>query len=67
MTAKVIGMGVSPNGRPNVTLEGGAVWQLDSSDALLANGDSVTIKRASFGSFLLTTPNGHTHRAIRLH
>jgi hypothetical protein len=42
------------------------MWQLAGSDALLASGDSVTIKRAAFGSYILTTPAGRTHRVRRL-
>jgi hypothetical protein len=53
-------------GRETVLLEGGPVWQLDGSDALLATGDSVTIKRASLGSYFLTTASGRTHRVKRL-
>lgn len=65
-TGTVIGFGVAPNGRPTVTLDGGQVWELDNADPLLAKGNSVTIKRASLGSFLLTTSTGRTHRVHRL-
>jgi hypothetical protein len=67
LTATVIGIGSAPTGRPTVTLEGGQLWELDSSDPLLAMGQSVTIKRASLGSFLMTTSTGRTHRVHRLH
>jgi hypothetical protein len=67
MTARIIGIGASPDGRSTVELEGGQVWLLDELDPLLAKGDSVTIERAAFGSFLLTTPKGRTHRVHRLH
>jgi hypothetical protein len=67
LTATVIGLGVAPNGRPTVTLDGDQVWELDSSDPLLRDGESVTIKRASLGSFLMTTSAGRTHRVHRLH
>jgi hypothetical protein len=50
-----------------VTLEGGASWQLlDDGDALLAAGDTVTITRAVFGSYLMSTPTKRTHRVRRL-
>ena len=40
--------------------------QLDGSDALLAKGDSVTIRRAALGSYFLTTPAGREHRVKRV-
>jgi hypothetical protein len=67
MTARIIGIGASPDGRSTVELEGGQLWLLDELDPLLAKGDSVTIERAAFGSFLLTTAKGRTHRVHRLH
>jgi len=66
LTAKVTALGVRPNGHQSVTLEGGQLWELDSSDPLLATGDSVTIKRALLGSFMLKTPTGRTYRAYRI-
>jgi hypothetical protein len=66
ITAKITALGVGANGRQTVSLEGGPLWELDGTDALLAKGDSVTIRRASFGSFLLTTPGGRVHRVQRL-
>jgi hypothetical protein len=66
LTATVIALGVAPNGRPTITLDGGQLWELDNSDPLLSKGDSVTIKRATFGSFLLTTSTGRSHRVHRL-
>jgi hypothetical protein len=66
LTARVAGVGVSANGRTTVTLEGGEVWELDDPDPVLAQGDSVTISRAAFGSFLMTTPSQRTHRVHRV-
>jgi hypothetical protein len=66
LAAKIAGLGVSANGHPTVSLEGGQLWELADPDPLLAAGDSVTITRATFGSFLMTTPNGRTHRVRRL-
>jgi hypothetical protein len=67
ITARIIGIGTSPDGRSTVELEGGQQWLLDELDPLLGNVDSVTIERAAFGSFLLTTSKGRTHRVHRLH
>ena len=66
ITAKVAGVSYDPYGRETITLQEGGVWQLDGSDALLASGDSVTIKRATFGSYVLTTGSGRTHHVRRL-
>jgi predicted methyltransferase len=65
-TGTVIALGVAPNGRPTITLDGGQLWELDNADPLLNKGDTVTIKRATFGSFLLTTSTGRSHRVHRL-
>jgi len=66
LTAKVVGIGATASGRPTVALEGGQLWELDGPDPLLANGDSVTIQRAAFGSFVMTTPTRRTHRVHRV-
>jgi hypothetical protein len=66
ITAKVISIGISSSGRSTVALEGNQVWELDSADPVLANGDAVTIKRGTLGSFILTTPAGRLHRVHRV-
>jgi hypothetical protein len=66
-TATIVGLGKTSSGRPTVTLEGGELWELDAADPLLAQGNSVIISRGVFGSFVLTTPTGRTHRVQRLH
>ncbi len=66
LTAKVTKLGVLANTHQSVTLDGGQLWELDSPDPLLATGDTVTIKRAALGSFILKTPSGRTSRAYRL-
>lgn len=66
LTARVERLGVSANGRPTVELTGGQLWELEGSDPLLVTGDSVTISRAAFGSFLMRTAKGRTQRVHRL-
>jgi hypothetical protein len=66
ITGKVIAIGISNSGRATVTLEGNQVWELDSADPVLAKGDSVTVKRGTLGSFILTTPAGRLHRVHRI-
>jgi hypothetical protein len=67
VTAKVAGFGHSPNRRTQVTLDNGQVWEYqDDPDSLLSIGDSVVIKRAALGSFILLTPTKHSHRVSRI-
>ena len=67
VTGKVVDLKYDAYGRETISLEGGAVWQLAGSDAILAKGDEVTIKRAVMGSYLMTTSTGRQHRVKRLH
>jgi hypothetical protein len=66
MEARVVALGTGANGQMTVTLEGGQLWELLDPDPLLAVGDTVTITRASLGSFMLQTPTRRLHRARRL-
>jgi len=66
LEARVVALGKSANGHMIVSLEGGAVWELDDSDPLLAVGETVTITRATFGSYIMHTPTKRTHRARRV-
>jgi hypothetical protein len=66
MEARVVELGTSAGGQMTVTLEGGQVWELFDPDPLLAVGDTVSITRASLGSFMLQTPTKRSHRARRL-
>ncbi len=66
LNARVTAMGKTIDGKPTVTLEGGALWLLDEDDPLLAVGDTVTIKRGVFGSFLLETATRRVHHARRI-
>jgi hypothetical protein len=65
-TLKILEVTAGRNGYPLVHLEGGQLWELSEGDPLLASGESVTIQRAALGSYLMTTPNGRTHRARRV-
>jgi hypothetical protein len=67
MVARIVELGTSAGGRMTVTLEGGQLWELDDADPLLAAGDTVTLTRATLGSFLMQTPSKRTHRVHRLH
>jgi hypothetical protein len=67
VSAKVARFGRSPNGRTQVTLDNGQVWEYqDDPDSLLSIGDSVTIKHAALGSFMLLTPTKLSHRVSRV-
>jgi len=62
----VTAVGHSPSGRMTVSLEGGALWELEDADPLLGVGDVVTITRAMLGSYLMQTPTRRTHRVRRV-
>jgi len=64
--AKVTGLRTDHLGNVRVLLDNNQVWTFTASDTLLRVGDAVTIKRGALGSFLLTTPNRHTYRAVRM-
>jgi len=67
ITGEIVGMGHAANGRLRLTLDNGQSWELeDAADSLLAVGNSVTVQRASLGSFLMTTPMKVTHRVRRV-
>ena len=67
ITARVAGFRKGPSGRPRVLFDNGQTWEYEEDgDYLLAIGDSVTIRRASLGSFLLVTPSKLVHRVRRI-
>jgi hypothetical protein len=67
ITSQVTGFRKGPSGRPRVLLDNGQTWEYEEDgDYLLAIGDSVTIRRASLGSFLLVTPAKLVHRVRRI-
>jgi hypothetical protein len=67
LEGRVASVGSSASGHMTVLLEGGALWELDDADPLLAAGETVTITRAALGSYIIHTPSHRTHRARRLH
>ena len=66
LTVRVIKLGKTIDGRPTMTLEGGALWLLDEKDPLLAVGDTVAISRGLLGSFLMETPTKRLHHVRRI-
>jgi hypothetical protein len=66
LNARVTALGKTIDGRPTLTLEGGALWLLDEVDPLLAVGDTVSIRRGVLGSFLLETPTRRLHHVRRI-
>lgn len=67
ITATVAAVGRRPAGELIVTLENGQVWTQVSVDqrARVAAGDSVTIRRAALGSFMLVTQSRYATRVRR--
>ena len=66
LEGRVASLGSSAGGHMTVLLEGGALWELDDADPLLAVGETVTVTRAVLGSYIMHTPSHRTHRARRL-
>jgi len=70
ITAKVVSVGAVPHpGRWSVTLDNGQVWEqreTTSESNRPRPGDTVTIKKASMGSFLLSAPNRGLSRVRRV-
>jgi hypothetical protein len=53
-------------GNVDVLLDNGQTWIVVASDPLLKPGDSVTIKRAALGSFLMSAPARRSYRVRRM-
>jgi hypothetical protein len=68
ITGKVAAVGYRPAGELAVTLENSQVWTQVTPDprARVAVGDTVTIKRAALGSYLLVTASRYPTRVRRL-
>jgi hypothetical protein len=68
LSGRVTRVGAQAAGDFIVTLDNGQVWaQIPTgSPQRLKVGDDVTIKRASLGSFMLSTPNGRGVRVRRV-
>jgi hypothetical protein len=68
MSASVTTVGWRPSGEMIITLANGQVWvQLEpDTRARVKSGDTVTIKRAALGSYMLLTPSDLATRVKRL-
>jgi len=69
VTARVTNVGQTASDRYVITLDNGQVWVQSETNtrAILAPGDTVTIKRAALGSFKLSGPRSVFWRVKRLH
>jgi hypothetical protein len=50
-----------------LVLDNGQTWGFTEKDPRVRPGDTVTIKRAALGSFLLLAPSRRSYRVERLH
>jgi hypothetical protein len=68
LVANVKEMGALPRGERVITLDNGQVWVQKGQEKVvrLKVGDQVTIRRASFGSFMLSPPSGQAIRVTRV-
>jgi hypothetical protein len=67
LVAKVTALSRRPTGELVMTLENGQVWiERAGSSASVKVGDTVSIRPASLGSFLITGPSGRAARVSRI-
>ncbi len=68
IAGRVTNVGLAPSDRYVITLDNGQVWEQSERNprAILAPGDTVTIKRAALGSFKLSGPRSVYWRVQRL-
>lgn len=67
ITRQVVGTGTNSGGQPTFTLDNGQGWvQIDSRPAVLRPGETVTIRRGVFGSYLLTRDDRRSVRVRRV-
>jgi hypothetical protein len=68
LTAKVVEVSALPHGQFVAKLDNGQAWQQKMIDrsVRVKVGDQVTIRRASFGSFMLVTATGKSTRVSRV-
>jgi hypothetical protein len=50
----------------SLVLDNGQTWGFTDPDPRVRPGDTITIKRAALGSFLMITPSRHSYRVERL-
>ncbi len=65
ITAHVVSGNGDRQGNVYVVLDNGQTWTYADAGGPPQAGGAVTIRRASLGSYLLTTPSHHTFRAQR--
>ncbi len=67
LTATLTSISQRPHGELVMTLDNGQVWlQKETVPFLVKVGDTVTIKPAAFGSFLMSTGSGRPIRVTRV-
>jgi hypothetical protein len=66
ITANVTQTRATARGATQVSLDNGQVWEFDGADALIEVHSQIVIRRAAFGSYLMTTSSQRTRRVHRL-
>jgi hypothetical protein len=68
ITGKVVSVGHSQSGLMELTLDNEQVWRQNDEEAtlIIQTGDSVTISRASLGTFRITDKRGRSARFRRV-
>jgi hypothetical protein len=64
--ARVARISADLHGNVSVILDNGQTWSVREPDPRLQSGDTVTIRQAALGSYLLTTATRYSYRVQRL-
>ena len=65
-SGRISSLSSDQSGQTFVVLDSGQTWMVSDPDGWLNTGDTVTIKRAQFGSYLMRGPSNHTYHVRRL-
>lgn len=65
ITAVVTELTADQLGNVSMSLDNGQSWTFHDPEPRVRSGDTVTIRRAALGSFLMTTPSRHSYRVQR--
>lgn len=63
--ARIANFASNQFGHAYLVLDNGQTWTLTDEDGRISAGDAITIRRASLGSFIMTTQSNHTYHVHR--
>jgi len=66
ITVHITSVGSDQIGNTVISLDNAQTWSVTENDGRLSPGDSVRIKHAAFGAFILLTSSNHTYHVKRV-